>query len=186
MKNKIMKSKKIMAAAAAMAMLAASAGCEAAGTEPTEVPAIHVGESEQAQESGVLRENTQTEENVPEDSTQPEKFRQPEEEQDYLSGKVREIGDNSVIISKTFIEDDGQSGSLVYIPEKGSADEELVTIRFTDDTEFEYWTIKGGGAGIERREGSFSDISVDTGLEAYGYYEGGVFAAQRAIIEIDV
>ena len=156
-------------AAMAATVLVTAAGCGAAEPEPDVVPTIHVEEpmpEESAPEKGISsNESVETQ----------------EEGQVYLPGKIREIGDNSVVISRTFVED-----SVVYIPEEGSQDEELVTVRFMDDTEFEHWTIVGGGADIKRREASFSDITQDCGLELYGYYENDEFVAKRVLIEIDV
>lgn len=107
------------------------------------------------------------------------------EGEESLSGKVRSIGENSVVISKIFIEDgkDGK-GSIAILPGEGSRDEELVTVNFTDDTVFHHWTIKSGGADIDMRESSFSEIGIDSGLEMYGYYEGEIFIASRVIIEV--
>ncbi len=107
------------------------------------------------------------------------------EGEESLSGKVRSIGENSVVISKIFIEDgeDGK-GSIVILPGEGDKEEELVTVNFTNDTEFHHWTIKSGGTDIDMRESSFSEIDVDSGLEMYGRYDGETFIASRVIIEV--
>ena len=59
-----------------------------------------------------------------------------------------------------------------------------MTVRCTDSTTFECWTIQGGGADIVVGEAAFSDIREDGGLEAEGYFEGEEFVAERVIIEI--
>lgn len=97
-----------------------------------------------------------------------------------IGGKVRSIGDNSFIISRTLIDEDG----YVTMPEKGSSQEELVNIICTEDTVFENWTIQGGGAGIEKNEADFTDIKEGGGLEAEGYFEGENFIADKVIIEV--
>lgn len=194
-KRSAMRIKKMVTVIMALAMLTSS-GCGAVEEEePQATPTIHIGESgQQENDADISEQNSQAENDTPqEEDTQTEKNMeldmgwQDVSEMEYLPGKVREIGDDSVIISRTFVEEDEQGfGAQVYIPEKGSADEELVTVRYTDDTKFEYWAIKGGGEEIDRREASFSDITTDAGVEAYGYYEGDVFIAQRVIIEMDV
>ena len=97
-----------------------------------------------------------------------------------IGGKVRSIGDNSFIISRTLIDENG----YVTMPEKGSPQEELVNIICTNDTVFENWTIQGGGAGIEKSESDFADIKENGGLEAEGYFDGENFVADKVIIEV--
>ena len=107
------------------------------------------------------------------------------EGEESLSGKVRSIGENSVVISKIFIEDDENGkGSIVILPGEGNKEEELVTVNFTSDTIFHHWTIKSGGADIDMRESSFSEIEMNSGLEMSGFYEGETFIASRVIIEV--
>lgn len=97
-----------------------------------------------------------------------------------IGGKVRSIAQDSLVISRTLVDENG----YVTMPEAGSPDEELVTIRCTDSTEFEHWTIQGGGAGIEKKEAAFSDIKEDGGLEAKGYFDGEEFVANKIMIEV--
>ncbi len=98
---------------------------------------------------------------------------------DMIGGKVRSVAQDSFVLSRVLMED-----SMVVIPEAGSPEEELVTVRCTDSTTFECWTIQGGGADIVVGEAAFSDIREDGGLEAEGYFEGEEFVAERVIIEI--
>lgn len=98
----------------------------------------------------------------------------------FIGGEVRSVSQDSFVISRTIIDSEG----YVEIPEDGSPNEELVTIRCTDSTVYEHWTIQGGGAGIDMKEAAFSDISVDDGLEASGYFDGEEFIAQKVIIEV--
>ena len=97
-----------------------------------------------------------------------------------IGGKVRSIEQNSFVISRTLIDEEG----YVKMPEAGSADEQLVTVLCTSDTAFELWEISGGGAGIETSEAAFTDLAVGSGLEAEGYFDGEEFVANRVIIEI--
>lgn len=75
-------------------------------------------------------------------------------------------------------------GSVVVIPEPGSPEEELVTVRCMDSTVWKRWTIKGAGAEIQEEEAAFSEIQDGTGLEAQGYYDGDEFMAEKVIIEV--
>lgn len=101
-----------------------------------------------------------------------------------IGGKVRSVSQDSFVLSRTLWEDSDDGGSYVSIPEEGSPEEELVTIRCTDTTAFERWTIQGGGAGITTDEAAFSDIQRGGGLEAEGYFDGEEFIAERVIVEI--
>ena len=98
-----------------------------------------------------------------------------------IGGKVRSIAQDSFVISRTLME---ENSSIVIMPEEGSPEEELVTIRCTDSTVFEHWTIQGGGAGIVKEEASFTDIQSGGGLEAEGYFDGEEFVAEKVIIEV--
>ena len=97
-----------------------------------------------------------------------------------IGGKVRSVSSDSIVISRTLIDEEG----MVTMPEAGSADEQLVTIRCTESTDFELWTIQGGGAGIDTKEASFSDIDEGSGIEVEGHFEGEEFIADKVIIEI--
>lgn len=103
----------------------------------------------------------------------------------FIGGKVRSVSRDSFVLSRTLWEDsaDGQ-GSFVVMPEAGSPEEELVTVRFADSAVFERWTIQGGGADIKKEEASFSEIQEGTGLEAQGFFDGEEFLAEKVIIEI--
>lgn len=97
-----------------------------------------------------------------------------------IGGKVRSVSSDSIVISRTLIDEEG----MVTMPEAGSADEQLVTIRCTESTDFELWTIQGGGAGIDTKDAVFSDIKEDSGIEAEGHFEGEEFVADKVIIEV--
>ena len=98
-----------------------------------------------------------------------------------IGGKVREIMEDSFVLSRVQYAD--EDSSMVLIPEEGSPEEELVTIRCTDETVFEHWLIQGGGAGIDMSEASFADIQKGGGLEAEGHFDGEEFVASKVIIE---
>ncbi len=98
-----------------------------------------------------------------------------------IGGKVREIMEDSFVLSRVQYADD--DSSMVLIPEEGSPEEELVTIRCTDETVFEHWLIQGGGAGIDMSKASFADIQKGGGLEAEGHFDGEEFVASKVIIE---
>lgn len=98
-----------------------------------------------------------------------------------IGGKTRSIGQDSFVLSRVLMSEDD---SVVVIPQPGSSQEQLVTVRCTPSTTFEHWTIQGGGAGIEKKEAAFSDIREDCGLEAFGCFDGEEFVADKVIIEV--
>lgn len=156
-------------------LLCLSVGCSE--KEPEETPIV----IENIQDTGETAEEEKPKEETKEESH----IVMPDEGEEHLSGNVRDLGDNSVIISKIFIEEseDG-SGDIIYLPGEGDQNEELVTVNFTDDTEFHYWVIQSDGGDIDMRESSFSEIKKDIGLEMYGNYDGSVFIASKVIIEV--
>ncbi|MCM1388318.1 MAG: hypothetical protein NC231_13400 [Bacillus sp. (in: Bacteria)] len=97
-----------------------------------------------------------------------------------LDGSIESIGENSVVINQTFHPSENESVSYI-----GSA-ETLVTVYFSEETEFEVWTVKNGGvngdADIEKQQGTFSDLKLDVGLNMTGWYEGNDFYAEKVII----
>lgn len=111
------------------------------------------------------------------DNSQKLDFGGPDAE--IIGGKVRSVSQGQFVISRTLIED-----SVVTMPEPGSPDEVLVTVRCTDSTVYEHWTIQGGGAGITRKDAAFSDIQTGGGLEVSGSFDGEEFVADKVIIEL--
>lgn len=179
-------------AAGLMALMMAASGCgngqEAKGhnAEPTQ----------QAEENRDIRQQNETEgeeasasksreagdgENSGESMSvsSTENIDNNAQETEIIGGKVRSIAQGSFVISRVLMD-----GSYVIIPEAGSPEEELVTIRCTDSTTYERWTIQGGGAGIDKEEAVFTDILEGGGLEASGYFDGEEFVAQTVFIEI--
>lgn len=111
------------------------------------------------------------------DNSQKLDFGGPDAE--IIGGKVRSVSQGQFVISRTLIED-----SVVTMPEPGSPDEVLVTVRCLDSTVYEHWTIQGGGAGITRKDAAFSDIQTGGGLEVSGSFDGEEFVADKVIIEL--
>ena len=142
----------------------------AVGTEHT----ISVPETE---EPGSAPENeapgTVTETGIPSSDSGGQ-----EQESISIGGKVRSVEEDSFVISRTLLSEDG----VVTMPEPGSPEEDLVKVCCTEATIFAHWTIKGGD--IDMKEGFFSQIGEGTGLEAFGYYDGEIFMAEKVIIEI--
>lgn len=178
-----MKKKYVIGAAVLALMAVLTSGC---GREPEEKSSIDVFSeeepgTEQTEEAG-------TEQTQEETGTEQAQKVQPEEdnpEKILIGGKVRSIAKNSFVLSLTLWEDaeDGK-GSTVVIPQPGSPEEELVSVRCGDLVVYELWTIQGGGAGIQKEEASFSEIQEGTGLETEGHYEGDEFVADKVIIEV--
>ena len=171
-----MKSKHSLAAGLLL-LMAVAAGCSS--KEPENIPAVNtekVQDTKKADEEEVEPERK-------EDTEKEADFVIPEQGEEHLSGKVRNLGNNSVTISKIFVEEN-ENSDIVYLPEEGSQEEELVTVNFRDDTEFHFWVIKNCGGDIDMRESSFSEIQEGFGLEMYGNYDGDSFIASKVIIEV--
>lgn len=99
--------------------------------------------------------------------------------QSELDGSIESIGDNSVTINKTF--HPSANESVAY-----NEDKVLVTVYFSEETEFEIWTVKNGGvngdADTEKRQGAFSDLELDADIKTTGSYDGDDFYAMHVII----
>lgn len=106
------------------------------------------------------------------DDTQPQSDLQ-------LDGNIESIGNNSVTINKTF--HPSANESVTY-----NVDKVLVTVYFSEETEFEIWTVKNGGvngdADTEKREGAFSDLKAGVSINMTGSYDGDDFYATHVII----
>lgn len=178
-----MKRKCIITAGIVVLMMSAT-GCND-GQEPIDTVAIEnlffddAAESETAgNDTGIPSDiSPENDSSLPSD-TPPEVF-SVSENAVFIGGKVRSVSQDSFVISRTLVED-----SMVIMPEPGSPDEVLVTIRCSDSTTFEHWTIQGGGAGITKKDAAFSDISTGDGLEASGYFDGDEFIAEKVMIEL--
>lgn len=96
---------------------------------------------------------------------------------EFLSGKIQSVEYDSMIIAQTTILEDGM---VTLVDDK---DAKKISIKFIEDTKVEHWTIKGGGADIDRKDATLSDLTVGMGVEMEGYYEGEVFVAIRVLIE---
>lgn len=101
-----------------------------------------------------------------------------------LDGKIESIEENSVVINKTFLlsEDTAVSYAVSY----GDSEKVLVNVYFSEETEFEVWTVKNGGvngdADVEKRQGAFSDLKQGGNINMTGYYDGNDFHAKHVIL----
>lgn len=98
-----------------------------------------------------------------------------------LDGDIESIADNSVIINKIFHPSENTSVSYT-----DDSDKVLVTVYFSEKTEFEVWTVKNSGvngdADTEKRQGTFSDLKQGAHINMTGSYEGNDFHARYVII----
>lgn len=137
-------------------------------------------EAESAEQTG--QGETESAEQTEQDETENDTY-SISDEGIFIGGEVRSVSQDSFVISRTLTEDDGE-GMIAVMPEAGSPEEELVTIRLADSVTFERWTISGGGAGIDKAEASFAEVQEGTMLEAQGSFEGEEFVAKKVIVEI--
>lgn len=98
-----------------------------------------------------------------------------------LDGTIESIADNSMIINKTLHPSENISVSYGDDSEKP-----LVTVYFSEKTEFEVRTVKNGGVNgdtdTEKRQGTFSDLKQDAYIDITGSYDGNDFHASHIVI----
>ena len=98
-----------------------------------------------------------------------------------LDGDIESIADNSVIINKIFHPSANTAVSYTEDSEKV-----LITVYFSEETEFEVWTVKNNGvngdADTEKQQGAFSDLKQGVHINMTGSYEGDDFHANHVII----
>ena len=98
-----------------------------------------------------------------------------------LDGSIESIADNSMIINKTF-----HPSANVSVTYEDASEKVLVTVYFSEETEFEVWTVKNGGVNgetdTEKRQGAFSDLKQDESVDMTGSYDGNDFYAKHIII----
>jgi len=171
-----MKRLKIMLAAGCIGLMlpAMAAGCGKEGAVDLQNDQSDIVQTEQpaAEQANAV----QTESPVPEQSDPDDSIIQAGQE--FLSGKVKELNADGFIFSQTILMTDG----LVTFLDEEEAEE--IPVKYTPDTEFEHWTIKGGGAGIEKEKISASDITEGMLLEISGHFEGADFIAELVLIEV--
>lgn len=96
-----------------------------------------------------------------------------------LDGTIESIGNSSVTINKTFYPSANEAVSY-------GVDKVLVTAYFSEETEFEIWTVKNGGvngdADTEKQTGAFSDLKLAASIKMTGSYDGDDFYATHVII----
>ncbi|MBD5520768.1 MAG: hypothetical protein HDR03_06015 [Lachnospiraceae bacterium] len=101
-------------------------------------------------------------------------------EDSILDGSIISIENNSIIINKTF--NLSSTTAVAY----GGDDAVFVTVYFSENTNYEVWTVKNSGVNgdsdIDKREGTFSDIKEQLSVNMTGFYEGDDFYAKQVII----
>ena len=95
---------------------------------------------------------------------------------------VESIGNNSVVGNKISIETSPDGNGEIMLVGAGGDNQVLVTVYFEENASYVYETIRNGGADVETREGSFSDIGLDMILDLTGYYKGEDFYADKVVI----
>ena len=129
------------------------------------------------QQSNVIQSQADS---VQPDSSQPQSDQEQLQSNSKLDGSIESIGDNKVVINKTFYPSENTAVSY------GGSGQVLVTVYFSVETEFEVWTIKNGGVNgdsdIEKRQGAFSDMSQGASIDMTGDYDGNDFHARHVII----
>ena len=155
-----------------MAVLLMATGCGDSGTDSgaSSVETIDFSDEENANEESINEESTHMQSDDVQSQSDTE-----------LDGNIESIADNSVVINKVFHPTANTAVSYADDSEKV-----LVTVYFSDETEFEVWTVKNSGvngdADTEKRQGAFSDLKQDVHINVTGSYEGNDFHAKHVII----
>lgn len=106
--------------------------------------------------------------------------------EDSLEGVVKEINakDNFVVVSKIFTEETESGSEAVLMVGEGAENEELITVYFTENTDFQIKTVKNAGEEVTEKEGAFSDIKEESILELKGKMDakGEEFLADEVFI----
>lgn len=103
-----------------------------------------------------------------------------------LNGTVQSIGEGSIVVSRihTYV-DENNSSAAVEMAEASGGDE-LITVYFSENTQFIVRTVKNGGVNgdsdAENRDGTASDIEENKTVLLTGGYEGENFRAEQVII----
>lgn len=122
--------------------------------------------------------------NTPSEAEMPEDSEVPAGAEETITGSVKSIGDNSIVLSKAEVISEQEMVAMVG----DSPNEDLVTVRFSENTEFVVETVKNNGingdSDVESRKGSFSDLKEQSSLDLTGSYEGEDFLASQVILYI--
>lgn len=174
-------------------LLAAVPGCGASGDGEAAPAAMDADINRSAADTeendngseGSPAPSAPSEAEMPEDSGRQADSEAPAGAEETITGSVKSIGDNSIVLSKAISDQE-----MIIAPVEGSSDEELVTVRFSENTEFVVATVKNSGingdSDVETRKGSFSDLTEQSSLDLTGSYEGSDFLASQVILYIFV
>ena len=198
-----MKNKKLIASVGVMLSLGMMmAGCagtdETSQTEIREMSMEDIDETKDAEpdaegtdETGETNQTDETEETEKTDQTEETKETEKDADEasggqtidssqgtEHLGGKVQSPQADGMILAQTTLMDEDGMVTLLEVK-----DAKKIPVIFTEDTKAEHWIIQGGGAGIDMKEASLSDLEENMGVELEGYFEDEDFVATRVIIE---
>ena len=136
------------------------------------------GNEDNQQDSGEKKVN---EESVNKESASEQSDNLQSQSDAELDGNIESIADNSVVINKVF-----HPSANTAVSYTDDSEKVLVTVYFSEETEFEVWTVKNSGVNgdsdIEKQQSTFSDLKQDTHINMTGSYEGNDFYAKHVII----
>lgn len=191
--KKRMKAGKLEVLLAAFGLMCAVTGCtktseKAEGQEEDVIRLEASTDESAAQDEGAAQRSDGSQEQ--EDGQEEERKAEPESmeqisDESELEGNVKSIGEDSMVISKIFTYTENGSDIAVASAE-GGPDEVLITVYFSEDTEYIVRTVKNGGVNgdsdVEDRTGALSDIQERNSVLMNGSYEGEDFHAVRVVI----
>lgn len=192
MKNKMMRKRVVFLGA--LGLLCAMSGCGKTSGNGQEEEIIRIEAS--ADDDGQQKESGRSDEKgQPDAGSEPQTEQEamakdssadrPDNAQDEteLEGDVISIGEDSMVVSKidTYVED----GNAVAVSDL-SEDAALITVFFSENTEFIVKTVKNGGVNggsdVEKKAGTSADLQEGRTVLMTGSCEGEDFRAEQVII----
>ncbi|MCI8993638.1 MAG: hypothetical protein HFG80_13130 [Eubacterium sp.] len=182
--------KKQTAACFCTCLLLAVAGCGASDMAPeqkTDITANNVhDESGQTDHNEYSTEEPASQTDTgntagPASQTDTKNTAEPTSQTDIeLEGNIESIGDNSIVINKTFHPSSNEAVSYQ------NSEKELITVYFSEETKFEIWNIKNSGingdSDIDKKEGTASDMAEDLFVKLTGNYVENDFYSKQIIL----
>jgi len=172
--------------------------------EPAEAPSQDPREAgltqEQEKDHQERTDGDSEEDAKPEENTKPEQEKDTEDdsrpgdeaagqqapasEDEELTGSVRNVGQDSFVVSKTttYHEEDAQ---IEVGTAPGAPGEELITVYVDENCTYQYKTVKNAGINpedISAREGSFADMKEGLSVIIKGGWRDGSFYADSMVM----
>lgn len=180
-----MKKKWMAAIGVSVFMVIAGGGC--AKKPDSQVASVNQEslEDRNPQENSTLQEDKVTDADTQSNGIEPTTDSESVKTES-LSGCVKRIGDNGIVIIKNKVEEDDGVEFIVGPAPGYETEEDYVDVNFTDQTKIERHIVKNNGMNPDEdvtvQQASLSDIKNDMNVALEGYYDGEVFVAEKVML----